>query len=216
MVTKKKSKKKKKTKKSKKSKKSKKKKIKRKARKKVKPKKKAKTRTKIFNATLAGERAISNNKKALDLYGKSRFGEVIGGKVYYSLVEASYLLEKGKINIYDDKKKLNTYQFITKARKLELTFWPRYCVFRDMRDRGYIIKTALKFGAEFRVYDRGIKPGQAHAKWILFPVYESSTMTWHEFAAKNRIAHSTRKKLLIGIVDEEGDVTYYEVNWTKP
>jgi tRNA-intron endonuclease len=47
-------------------------------------------------------------------------------------------------------------------------------------------------------------------------VYESGELTWQEFAAKNRVAHSTRKKLLIGIVDEENDVTYYEIGWTKP
>jgi tRNA-intron endonuclease len=85
-----------------------------------------------------------------------------------------------------------------------------------MRARGYVVKTALKFGADFRVYDRGIKPGQAHAKWILYPVNEGDVMTWYEFAAKNRVAHSTRKNLLIGIVDSESDVTYYEVNWLRP
>ncbi len=172
--------------------------------------------SKAFKVFIADERVITKDKKAIDLYGKSRFGQVIRDKVYYSLVEAAYLFEKGKINIYDERKKLGFDNFIAKARKLEPNFWTRFCVFRDIRDRGYIVKTALKFGADFRIYDRGIKPGEAHAKWILFPVYESSIMTWHEFAAKNRVAHSTRKNLLIGIVDEEGDVTYYEINWTRP
>ena len=85
-----------------------------------------------------------------------------------------------------------------------------------MRNRGYIVKTALKFGADFRVYDRGVKPGDDHAKWIMYPVSESSMLTWYEFSAKNRVAHSTRKKLLIAIVDEEGDCTYYSISWTRP
>ena len=85
-----------------------------------------------------------------------------------------------------------------------------------MRDRGYIVKTALKFGADFRIYDRGVKPGEDHAKWIVYPVHESESLTWYEFAAKNRVAHSTKKKLLIGIVDDEGDVTYYEIKWIRP
>jgi len=37
-----------------------------------------------------------------------------------------------------------------------------------------------------------------------------------DFSAKNRVAHSTKKNLLIGIVDEENDVTYYEISWVKP
>ena len=103
-----------------------------------------------------------------------------------------------------------------KARKVEPNFWVRYGVYKDIRNRGYIIKTALKFGADFRVYDRGIKPGEDHAKWIVYPVHEGSTLTWYEFAAKNRVAHSTKKRLLMGIVDGEGDVTYYEIKWVKP
>lgn len=190
--------------------------------KKVKPKKiakkkvKPKAKLKAFKAMLSGERVVSGAKEAKDLYYKSRFGEIISGKVYYSLVEAAYLLEKKKLEIWEGKKKLKFDSFLDKARKLEPNFWTRYCVFSDMRNRGYIVKTALKFGADFRVYERGKKPGEVHAKWILFPVFETSTLTWHEFAAKNRVAHSTRKNLLIAIVDEEGSVTYYSIEWTKP
>ena len=113
-------------------------------------------------------------------------------------------------------RKIPSGNFLKKAQKTEKNFWIRYCVFKDMRDKGYIIKTALKFGADFRVYERGVKPGEDHAKWIVYPVHETSGLTWHEFSAKNRVAHSTRKKLLIGIVDEEGDVTYYEIRWVRP
>ncbi len=105
---------------------------------------------------------------------------------------------------------------VKKAKKLEPNFWIRYCVFREMRGRGYIVKTALKFGADFRVYDRGVKPGEDHAKWILYPVHESSVMTWYDFSAKNRVAHSTRKNLLIAIVDDENSCTFYEIAWKRP
>ncbi|MGB9707923.1 MAG: tRNA-intron lyase [Candidatus Pacearchaeota archaeon] len=179
-------------------------------------KKTIRAKARAFKAILAGERVFSSAKEAKDLYSRSRFGEYIEGKVYYSLVEALYLLEAKKIKIYEGKKKLSHESFIERARKIDGNFWTKYCVFKDMRSRGYITKTALKFGADFRVYARGKKPGQEHAKWVLYPVYESSSLTWHEFAAKNRVAHSTKKNLLIGIVDDEGDVTYYEVAWTRP
>lgn len=173
-------------------------------------------KTKTFKAVLVGNRVFSNAKEAFSVYDQSRFGESKEGKVYYSLVETLYLLERGRISIYQGKKKLSINSFMQNAQKLEKNFHTRYCVFKDMRSRGYILKTALKFGADFRVYERGIKPGEEHAKWILYPVYESTGLTWHEFAAKNRVAHSTRKKLLIGIVDDENDVTYYEVAWERP
>jgi tRNA-intron endonuclease len=169
-------------------------------------------------AIYARERVITESSdEARNFYAKSAYGQMLeGGKVQLSLPEALYLLEKGKLEIKDGKKKLSVEEFIRKARKAEPNFWIRYCVFKDMRNRGYIIKTALKFGADFRVYDRGIKPGQDHARWIIFPVHEGETLTWYEFAAKNRVAHSTKKRLMMGIVDDEGDVTYYEMKWMRP
>lgn len=155
---------------------------------------------------------------ARELYNKSRFGYLQkDNRVQLSQIEALYLLEKGKISLFDSRnKEMHHDAFMKKASKLEKNFWVRYCVFRDIRDRGYIIKTALKFGADFRVYDRGVKPGEDHAKWIVYPVQETDHLTWYEFAAKNRVAHSTKKRLLIGIVDEESDCTYYEIRWVRP
>jgi len=169
-----------------------------------------------FNIYISGERAFSNSKEAFSLYNQSRFGEPIKGKIHYSFAEAFFLFEKEKVNVSLGKKRLNHDSFMKEAIIHEPNFWTRYAVYSDLRSRGYIVKSALKFGADFRVYDKGVKPGQDHARWIVYPVYESSSSTWHEFAAKNRVAHSTKKNLLIAIVDDEGDVTYYEVKWLKP
>ncbi len=173
----------------------------------------------IPNAILAGERVlVEQGDIANELYDKSRFGTLLeNGKLQLSLLEGFYLYEKQKILILDGKKKPFGYDvYLKKAQKQEHNFWIRYAVYKDLRNRGYIVKTALKFGADFRVYDRGIKPGEDHAKWIVFPVYESNTLTWYEYSAKNRVAHSTKKRLLLAIVDDEGDCTYYECKWMRP
>ena len=171
----------------------------------------------VAKAIFARERVLAENKGAAKaIYTQSRFGEIKENKLNYSLVEAFYLLEKGKMDVVEGKKNLTTEEFIKKAKKAEPNFWVRYCVFRDLRSRGYIVKTALKFGADFRVYDRGVKPGDDHSRWIVFPIHEGNTLTWYEFAAKNRVAHSTRKRLLLAIVDEENSVTFYECRWLRP
>ena len=178
-----------------------------------------KKKKKKVKATLTRERVLTENTdSAHEFYNQSRFGNLLeDGKVQLSLLEALYLMEKGKLLIKDYRKKnVSSDDFIKKTKNVEPNFWIRYCVFKDIRDRGYIIKTALKFGADFRVYDRGVKPGEDHARWIIYPVHEGSALTWYDFAAKNRVAHSTKKRLMIGIVDNEGDVTYYEIKWIRP
>jgi len=151
-------------------------------------------------------------------YSQGSYGKIVQkGKVQLSLLEALYLVDKDKLKVLDGRnREISFEQFLRKAKKAEPNFWVRYCVFKNMRSRGYIVKTALKFGADFRVYDRGVKPGEDHARWVIYPVHEGSVLTWYEFAAKNRVAHSTKKRLLLGIVDDEGDVTYYEVRWMRP
>lgn len=172
----------------------------------------------VIKAIFTRDRVLSERKGASQLYKENRFGELYEeDKIQFSLVEALYLLEKKKMEIHDYRdKKLKFEDFLKKASKVESNFWIRYCVFKDLRNKGYVVKTALKFGADFRVYDRGVKPGEDHAKWIVYPVHEGGKETWYNFAAKNRVAHSTRKRLLIGIVDEESSVTYYEIAWKRP
>lgn len=173
----------------------------------------------VVNGILAGERIITESSDdAREFYNQSRFGNLNdSGKVELSLLEALYLMEKGRLALKSQTGRVMAFEaYVKRAQKVEPNFWIRYVVFRDMRNRGYIIKTALKFGADFRVYDRGVKPGEDHAKWIVFPVHETSVFTWHEFSAKNRVAHSTKKRLLLAIVDDESDVTYYTVMWTRP
>ena len=171
----------------------------------------------VINAEyISGKVLAANSNISNEYYEKTRYGEPYHKKFQYSLVEALYLVERGKMQILKGKKLLDFDALLKIACKTEANFFVRYAAFKDMRNRGYIVKTALKFGADFRVYDRGIKPGDDHAKWIMYPVAESGTMTWYEFSAKNRVAHSTRKRLLIACVDEEGDVSYWQVAWTRP
>jgi tRNA-intron endonuclease, archaea type len=179
----------------------------------------SKPRKEKIKAVFANERVLADaSDESRELYNQSRYGTILeSNKLQLSLLEALYLLEKNKLDVLDSRNKVMDFeQFLKKATKQEPNFWIRYCVFKDMRNRGYIIKTALKFGADFRVYDRGVKPGEDHARWIIYPVHEGSVLTWYEFAAKNRVAHSTKKRLMMGIVDDEGDVTYYEIKWLKP
>jgi len=174
---------------------------------------------KKIKAILGREYVMTDSSdEARELYNQSRFGTIMdNGKVKLSLLEGLFLMQAEKLTIKDNRgKKVNFDSFMKKSSKMEPKFWIKYLVYKDLRSRGYIVKTALKFGADFRVYDRGVKPGEDHARWVVYPVYEGEPLTWHEWAAKNRVAHSTRKRLLIGVVDEENDVSYWEARWMRP
>jgi len=162
------------------------------------------------------ETILTNSNEAINLQKKSFFGEILEEKVQYTLTEALYLFETKKAEIYINSKKLNKKEIENKFFKIDKKFNLKYSVYKDLRKQGYIVKTGLKFGADFRVYEKGKTPDNSHAKWLVFIEHETNKNSWQDFSAKNRVAHSTKKKLLIAIVDEENDILYYEVNWIRP
>ncbi len=167
-------------------------------------------------ANLVSKTISSNSNEAQSLYSSSSIGEPSEDKINYSIYEAFYLFEKGKVKILQKQKEMKKEELLKILQKIDKKFPAKYAVFKNLKNRGYVVKTALKFGADFRVYDKGKKPREVHAKWLIFVNYESEKNSWQDFSAKNRVAHSTNKKLLLAIVDEEFDVLYYEVSWIKP
>ena len=170
----------------------------------------------MITSHITSEKIHSTSSEAFSLFEKSRFGEKVRDRIEYSWVEALFLCSKNKMQLLSKNKEVNFDKAIEKAKKQDKRIETKLTLFEDLRDKGYVVKTALKFGADFRVYKKGTQPGQDHALWLAYAVRESEPHTWHDFAAKNRVAHSTKKKLLIGIVDDENDVLYYEIAWMKP
>ncbi|MDP1728586.1 MAG: tRNA-intron lyase, partial [archaeon] len=118
----------------------------------------------------------SNSKDALDLASKSYLGEIKDGKVHYSLYEALLLLDTKKADILDSKNKKQKHNdLIKKANPL------LYLVFRDLRNKGHILKEGLKFGSDFRVYNKGDKPGKAHAKYLLEALSSNKKLNLKDF-----------------------------------
>lgn len=170
----------------------------------------------VINAIFNSDKISSNNNEAVELFSKQRFGEKDNEKIYYMLEEAYYLVEQKKMIILNNSlKELTKEEILKKFVKIDKEFLLNYFVFRDLKKKGYIVKSGLKFGVKFRIYNKGNKIEKDHSKWLCFVVKESDKINWYDFAAKNRIANSTKKSLLLCVVDLENDITYYESNWKK-
>lgn len=185
---------------------------------------------KVFEAELLENKVIVWDSSAISLYDESGYGkplpETKPNRVELELTEALYLLERGKIKIFVKKK---TRKMTLKFEKLmEFAvdaipqFQAQYAVYRDLRERGYLVKTGFKFGTHFRVYDRGVKlkrgpkTSREHTKWIVHAVAEESAFSLPELSRAVRLAHNIRATMLWAVVDSESDVTYYLVQRITP
>ena len=66
-------------------------------------------------------------------------------------------MKKIKWKLFQRTRKLSFEELIKKFKKIDKKIQLKYPVFKDLREKGYVVKTALKFGAEFRVYEKGHK-----------------------------------------------------------
>ncbi|MEE9595115.1 MAG: tRNA-intron lyase [Candidatus Hydrothermarchaeales archaeon] len=141
------------------------------------------------------------------------FGSKSGDTLELSLLEALYLLEKGSLKLELNGRDAKAEDITSKIT--EKDFHLRYRVYTDLRERGYIVKTGFKFGAHFRVYDRGEYPKE-HSKFLVHCVAETSTLTFPELSRVVRLTEGVKKTLVFAVLDEEGAITYYTVNRITP
>ena len=158
---------------------------------------------KTVTALLQHHQVITENSDAARQLLKSHFGTKLSdGRIRLAAVEALYLAEKKRLLVVNGKNKQLSFDRLLLKLKYSKELWTAYVVFRDLRENGYIVKAGTKFGGEFRAYDKD-SGMREHSKWIVFPVHARQKLLWQDFSAKVRVAHSTQKKLLVAVVDEE-------------
>lgn len=140
------------------------------------------------------------------------FGQKEDSFFTLTMYEALYLYEKGKVKIRDSKSKVLSFDYFMNKKDFDKD---AFLVFKDLKSKGYTLKSGLKYGFMFRIYDKGIRPGQDHSKFLLDVCSEKDTLKIRDFSAKQRVAHSTRKQGLLAIVDEDLGITYFQTFWNK-
>ena len=156
----------------------------------------------------------ANSQRAVSFNQKSQFGRLSEDKLELSLIEACYLFESGRIDIYENDEKCEVSYILDLIRERDI--YGKYLVYKDLKNRGYIIKTGFKYGSEFRLYDRGGGPGIGHSDYLVKVLYETGDVPVLDFASYIRVSHGVNKKLLLAVVDDDLDITYYNVEWTRP
>ncbi len=148
------------------------------------------------------------------LHGKGSYGQPMpGGGLELDLIEAAYLLEKGKLDIIDGPggEQVSLEDLIGTGHAASGKFEVDYIVYRDLRGRGYLLKDAPE-PFDFRMYERGEHPKRDPSKFWVLSLPERDPFTFTELADLIEEGRATKKRLLAAIVDEEGDITYYTVS----
>lgn len=133
---------------------------------------------------------------------------VLEGGDELSLEEAAYLVEKDKIDVFGNDKELTLEEFMRMASSLRDGFGLRYIVYKDLRERGYHVRSYTT-NFDFGLYHRG--GIRKTVEYFVHVFSEREPLRLDDIARRLDEARNVRKRMAIAIVDEEGDVTFYEV-----
>ena len=167
---------------------------------------------KPITVELTHDTYIVREQKNIDKLKSKGYGfEISKGTYALMPYEVVYLLELNKIEVFENNEPL-TYENLLKRDEIN---FDEYLVFKDLTKKGYQVRTGLKFGFTFRLYKRSRKYKKEHAPWLVYVTRENDVFSVKSLASLGRIAHSTKKRVILAMVDSEKSITYYEYEWAK-
>lgn len=171
----------------------------------------------MAEAELRGkEIIIEDEAEASQIHNKGYFGTPLsGGALKLELIEGMFLSESRKVDVRRNGKKLQFPELLKVANGIYPNFEIKYLVYRDLRLRGYIVKSCLE-PLDFRVFPRGGSPTKTPSKYWVSALSERSVFDLKELRKHLAKVLHAKKKLLLAVVDEESDLTYYEARTVKP
>ncbi len=148
---------------------------------------------------------IKKPKDVGRLYNKSHIGKIISGnKLELDLLEGIFLLEEGKIIIFHNKERID-FENLTKITAKKISeFEVKYHAFKDLRNRGHAIKLYEK--------DKNISFYNFNQTFFVSTYSERDLLKIDDSKALIKKVEKKNKELWIGILDEEGDLTYYSMS----
>jgi tRNA-intron endonuclease len=136
------------------------------------------------------------------------------GTLSLSPVETMFLLERNRIELIDEQAgtQIDLYQYLQRSFNTQPELWTHYLVYRDLRSRGYIVKEGLSEEIPFRVYPRGGEIGKDTSKYLIYIVKEGVPIELTKLDKATTTAKGVGKKLILAVLNRQGEATYYQVS----
>lgn len=166
---------------------------------------------------------VWNENDSRKLFSQGYYGKPIGMPkpkleeinvpLILDLIEGYYLLENKTITIFKDKDKITLKQMQEICNKEYHDFEKKYLVYKNFRDKGYIVNPGIKFGCDFAVYEKG--PGIDHAPYLVQVYARKDPITSTGVVLAGRLATTVRKQFILAIPKGRDQVDFLALDWWK-
>jgi len=136
------------------------------------------------------------------------FGSLKGRRLVLTPHEAFYLLEKGRITVEAKGKETITFEELVKSVSTrQPAVWVKYLVYRDLRDRAYIVRECSAF--DFEIHGKG------PMRRYVYIVYEGGEADLKTLRTLLKRASRDKKDLILAVVDRRTDIVYYSLDFLR-
>jgi tRNA-intron endonuclease len=154
---------------------------------------------------------VTKPKDVGRLFNKSRFGTPLSkNQLHLDLIEGCFLVEENKLVIYSQGKKIHWEELVSIAASNQQTFETRYLIFTDLRRRGHQLKL-LPGHSSFTFFTKN-QQEQNKPPALIATFSEREQCTIQTLSSLITLASKQQNNCWIAIADEEGDITYYELD----
>ncbi|MCI4358327.1 MAG: tRNA-intron lyase [Thermoplasmata archaeon] len=159
---------------------------------------------------------VSDPAEASSVHARGFFGTVEGSTLTLDRFESVYLGETHRLNLVDARGRTMDWPTLFRsATRADPTFGVRYVVYRDLRQRGYVVRVSPP-PVSFAVLPRGGILHKTPSKYWVEAQSERVPFDLARLADLADRAQGAKKSLLLALVDEESDLTYYKVRRPAP
>ncbi|MGC8849601.1 MAG: hypothetical protein ACP5K1_02875 [Candidatus Bathyarchaeia archaeon] len=131
------------------------------------------------------------------------YGSIKQGKLYLNSYETLYLVEKGKLQVRDlaHNNLLTFRDLIGRLGEGKAETWIKYLIYRDLRERGYIVRESSI--VDFEIY------GKTVTRRLLSIIHEGTDASLARLNKLLLYARRERKELVLAVIDRRTDIVYY-------
>lgn len=155
---------------------------------------------------LKGRVYLPQSEKLMELREKA-YGTLRDNRILLNPYETFYLVEKNRIRVLDErtKKNFSLQELVTKLSVGKPAIWTKYLVYRDLRDRGYLVRVE-EGGFDFETFGKGA------TRRLVSIVFEGGESTLDKLANLSARANKDGKDLVLAVIDRRTDIVYYTLN----
>ena len=167
--------------------------------------------TPLVKGKLISDQTCISDKKMIHELDLKGFGEIEKEKLFLKSFETLYLLYTKKLVLKKTKKLIDFDFFMGVCQKTDSEILTKFLIYRDLRNRGYVVKDGFGFGSDFRVYERG-HYGKKGAKFLIFGLNEGQQEKMGNLQKKVEEITQMGKEPIIAVIERRGEVIYYKIN----